>query len=439
MLRHSPNPFQSAANNKERYVNILTRIVLTIVGFILYGWADFMLTPVSTVIQGQLAGHQFDDSNTAYVTTMVGLRFFQGSAGGWLFVIFLAAALAIWWGPAKKLIAALNQNGGGKVMAFFLTVGIGAAFFVGTTNNAYAYYSKEDYTEAYTILPNESAFWIPDVGANKGSQAQFNSIAYLQSRKIAMKRFIIPHQHLQGSGAFWDYYVPTGRLIIVDRSPYFREWTMKGRGTHGSADEAFHCQSQEGVNITAEVAIASSVQETDAAKFLYNFGVQSPGGNRWDPNVIFRSVYYGRTLANVMDTVVRGKVSSLVCREFSSRTFDQDNASANKIMTDVQSAVNAYLQSVGITLDYIGWAGTFTFDTAVQDAINKRLVAQEVGPYLDTLERIANLKVKDGLSTGLSKGMPSTLVLSGEGAQAFLGVNARSGGSLAVPTSKHPK
>jgi hypothetical protein len=37
---------------------------------------------------------------------------------------------------------------------------------------AEAYYDKTDYTEAYFILPNESAFYIPDVGANRDGQAK---------------------------------------------------------------------------------------------------------------------------------------------------------------------------------------------------------------------------------------------------------------------------
>ena len=47
-----------------------------------------------------------------------------------------------------------------------------------------------------------------------------------------MKRFIVPHVKLQGSGGFYDFYVPAGRLIIVDRTTYSREWVdATDRGT----------------------------------------------------------------------------------------------------------------------------------------------------------------------------------------------------------------
>jgi len=44
-------------------------------------------------------------------------------------------------------------------------------------------------------------------------------------------------------------------------------------------------------------------------------------------------------------------------------------------MTKIQENVGAFLETRGITLDYIGWAGTWTFDQPVQDAINRRYIA----------------------------------------------------------------
>ena len=115
----------------------------------------------------------------------------------------------------------------------FLATALAGLIFWQTS--AYAYYDKNDVTEAYTILPNESAFWIPDVGANKDNQAKLDSEAYLNDNKVALKRFIVPHAKLSGSSGAWgwaDYYVPSGRLIIVDRTPYSREWVdAADRGT----------------------------------------------------------------------------------------------------------------------------------------------------------------------------------------------------------------
>ncbi len=52
---------------------------------------------------------------------------------------------------------------------------------------AYAYYDQNNYTEAYFVLPNKLAFFIPDVGANRDTQVGFGSEAYLQENKFRRK------------------------------------------------------------------------------------------------------------------------------------------------------------------------------------------------------------------------------------------------------------
>ncbi len=185
--------------------------------------------------------------------------------------------------------------------------------------------------------------------------------------------------------------MPTGRLIVVDRTPYNREWVAaRDRGT-STRNESFPCQSQEGLNITAEVAIATSVTEENAARFLYWFGVKPPQGDRSNPAVIFSSVYYGKNLAEVMDTVGRGKVQALVCHEIGARSFDTVNKEVNAIMDSVEKNAGAFFAAKGITLDYIGWAGTLAFDRDVQQAVNDRYTAEKIQPVLQTLQTKALL------------------------------------------------
>jgi len=273
-----------------------------------------------------------------------------------------------------------------------------------------------DRTEAYTILPNQSAFWVPDTGANKDTQTQFESESYYNANKIAAKRFVVPHQKLSGSGGYgwgagWDIYIPTGRLYIVDRTPYSREWVdATDRGT-ASKKEGFPCQSKEGLNITVGVSIGASVDEANAAKFLYHFGVVPPEGDATDPHVIFKSVYYGRSLENVMDDVGRKKVQTLVCREVSSRTFDKANEDALEEIENIEKNTRAYFDSVGITLNFIGWADTFTFDEEVQHALNQRYVAEHLAPVLPVMQSIAEIRIQEGLGSGLDKhGLPSIVM-----------------------------
>jgi len=377
--------------------NMVYRGIASVVAILLYGWINFLLNPVATVLSGQAAGKQFENSAASYVESTYLTGFF-GHLG--VPALVLVAVLAIIWWKELKL---------GWLKAFPPAAAMLCALFAGT--NAHAYYDKTDYSEAVMILPNESAFFIPDVGANKDTQAKFGSTEYLEANKVAAKRFTIPHGKFSGSGLWSDYYVPTGRLIIVDRTPYMREWTAtKDRGT-SSTNQAFPCQSSEGLNITVEVGIATSVSEENAARFLYWFGTNPPQGDRRDPQVVFTSVYYGRSLAQVMDSVGRGRVQSIVCHEIGARTFDKANAELNAIMDVVQKNTTDFLASRGITVDYIGWAGTFNFDADVQKAVNDKYVATTLAPSLPTLQALADVKVKEGLGDGLrTKGLPASLI-----------------------------
>ncbi len=360
---------------------MIGRILATLAILLLRWFANFVTSTPATLVTGQVAGRQFDNDDMSYLVTRAILGGFS-LADIVLDALVVLALIAIWYGPAKRAIMTALAP------LFILAI---------APPPAHAYYDKTDYTEAYFILPNESAFFIPDVGSNKDSQSQFGSEEYLKANKIPAKRFQIPHAKLQGS-AFWsDFYVPTGRLIIVDRTPFNREWVSQPHRGTSPKDESFPCQSSEGLNISVGIAIGASVFEENAAKFLYRFGVKPPQGDRRQPEVIFTSVFYGRGLSEVMDGPVRSKVQSLVCNEFTKRTFDQGNSQAAQIMASIEANTTAYLASVGITLDYIGWADTFTFDRNVQDAVNRRYVAsqdekiaEQLGPHTATLQALAN-------------------------------------------------
>jgi hypothetical protein len=407
--------------------HILRRAVATAVAIVLYGWINFLLHPVGTIVSSQAAGQQFANSDTAYVASMVGINLFSNL--GIPAVVLLAVVIAIWWDPVRRWWIA-------SAPAIMLCVLLSAP-------QAQAYYDKNDYTEAYTILPNESAFWVPDAGGNKDNQAQFDSEAYLQANKVAVKRFIVPHTKLQGSGSFFDFYVPAGRLIIVDRTPFSREWVESNdRGT-SARNEAFPCQSKEGLNIAVGVSIGASVLETSAAKYLYRFDVLPPAGDRTDPKVIFTSVFFSRRLSDVMDDVGRKKVQILVCNEIAGRGFDKANEEANQIMDSVRTAATDYFASVGITLDFIGWADTFTFDPAVQDAVNRRYIATQdqaiaaqLAPYAPTIQALAAADALRSFGRKSDGGLPSTIVGLPTDLGTLLGTLLRSGSAAPAPGPK---
>lgn len=383
-------------------MSITARLILTVIWAGLCAvWASGF-NSVAALGLGKIAGNQFDHSDTAYLATQAAFRSYN-SLDVITGLIALGVVTIIWFRPVRNWIATILAV---SLLAIFLP------------QQASAYYDKSDYSENYFVLPNESAFFVPDVGDNKSSQASFGSEAYLSEKKIAAKRFEVPHTKLGNSGLWSNFYVPAGRLIIVDRTPVSREWVRQPHRGTDKTDQSFPCQSSEGLDITVGIAVGASVYEENAAKFLFRFGVNPPSGDRNDPVVIFTSVYYGKSLAQVMDGPVRSRIQSLVCDEMTSRTLDENNKQAAKIMENVQKKVEAYMISVGINLDFIGWADTFDFDKAVQASIDRRYIATQdlavatsLAPHTATLQALAMAEGTRTVANKWNGAMPSSVSL----------------------------
>jgi hypothetical protein len=392
---------------------------------VLYTIAMAAYSPPATLIMGKAAGQQFDPSDGAYI----GFSYLSSAftlAGSLMTLVLLGAILATWWLPLRRgaIWAWERMREPQPWVLYAIAFGLLAA----VPQPAKAFFEKTDRTEAVLIGPNDSAFWIPDVGDNKTSQAQMDSEQYLNERKVVSKRFIIPHQKLSGSGVgwgSWDYYVPTGRLIIVDRSPYSREWVNDETRGSSTKKEGIQCQSKEGLNVTVGISIGVTVRPEDAAKFLYRFGVKKPEGivrgtneaTDADGKLIFTSVYYGRSLAEVMDDNGRKKIQTLICNQINGRDFDLVNAEAVQIMAAVEKDAKDYLVSMGITQEFIGWGDTFEFDPLVQAAINRAYVAQQdkaiaqaLEPYKDTIQVLASAYALRAFGDKADGKLPTTIV-----------------------------
>ena len=157
---------------------------------------------------------------------------------------------------------------------------------------------------------DKSALRIPDVGANKDNQAQSTSEAFLNANRVALKRFIVPHAQLPGSGLILRLLVPAGRLIIVDRTPFSREWVdAADRGT-SSARRAFLPEQgrPEHRRRRLDRHLGGGGERGEIPLPLRRHGAgRRPRAIR---RTIFTSVYYSRKLADVMDDVGRKKVQT---------------------------------------------------------------------------------------------------------------------------------
>lgn len=290
-----------------------------------------------------------------------------------------------------------------------------AALSMLATSPSFAYYSGTQNPEWVAIEPNESAFWVPNLGENQDSQADLDSEAYFAKNKIATKLFRVPNEKLVGGQyqIFGGNYASTGRLIIQSRMPYNGEWVNPQRGTGTS--EGIECQSNEGISILIPIAIGASIEEKDAAKYLYNFGIEAPQGSREDPNVIFTSVYYGRPLEFAMARKVHGEVSTLICNAISEDSLLEDVKSTSRILKEATEKLKPWLSDRGITLDYLGYAGNWKFDPVVQTSINRtfasvqdKQTAVTLEPYKDTLLTLSAVDAIRHASLKWNGSLPST-------------------------------
>ena len=240
---------------------------------------------------------------------------------------------------------------------------------------SYAFYSTRDDPEFVMIQANQSAFAIPVVGDNKSTQTNFGSKAFLDTAKVATKRFQVPHMKV--SNPNWgtsDYYVPSVLLILVDRTPYMREWRSDVKGTSKN-DEGFDFQSKEGINIGTGITIGAMVKEEDAATFLYWFGTKNQQYS--DIASQFTSTSQGKGLSDIMDTVVRGYVQAALASQFMRYSFSDANAHAADIMETVRQDVIKHFAEKGITIDYIGYSGPLSYSDVIQKSIDDTFISTQ--------------------------------------------------------------
>src|SRR3954454_3082175 len=125
-----------------------------------------------------------------------------------------------------------------------------------------------DVPEFVEVDSSESAFLIPLEGDTL-NQASFHSVKFLEEKKLATKRVQITHRWQQMGYLPRDgKYVPTVRLVKVDRRPITREWTRSPKSGASSRDEAIAVESRESVNFTMGLSCTAYIPEDLAAVFL---------------------------------------------------------------------------------------------------------------------------------------------------------------------------
>lgn len=207
------------------------------------------------------------------------------------------------------------------------------------------------------IASNETAFVIPLEGDTLNKQGSFDSVEFLENRKVASKRITIPLRERRiGRFSHQIEWIPTVKVITVNRSPVTREWTIV-REDAKNQTAAIEVESKDSIGLKLGVNITAMVEEPDTARFLY--------------------FYTGKSLADVIDTNVRGEIQTLLSEEFGSRELETCKNDKNMIFESVRHKIIAKFENFGVTITSFGLAEGFTYeDREIQQAINDAYVAE---------------------------------------------------------------
>jgi len=222
-------------------------------------------------------------------------------------------------------------------------------------------YDRPEYIEIDT---SETGFLIPLEG-DGAQQAKFQSEDYLKQRKVAAKRIQITHRWSQ-EGRFDNdgRWIPSVRLVKVNRSPVTREWMTvennQGAGTRrpGHDDKAIWIESSDSVGFSMGFTCTAFISEEEAAKFLY-----------WYPS---------GSLAEVMDREVRGRIQQVSAEVAAKYPLDGLRARKQEISDAVKQDLTNFFAVRGISITTVGMFGGMTYENPeIQKSIDQTFIAQQ--------------------------------------------------------------
>ena len=210
---------------------------------------------------------------------------------------------------------------------------------------------KPDLEELVEIKPNETAFMIRLEGDTQKGQAKFMSEEFLNENLVATKRVQIPHRkRVTGNGSNDYEWIPTVKLITVDRTPVSLDWNPK-------TQSAIKVESLESIDFTIGVVMTASIPQDKAAKFLYH--------------------YAGKSLKDVANQDIQTFVKGILSREFGVRKLEIGQKEKQIIFDIALKEAKEHFAQFGVDINNLGYSEGMTYtDPEVQGAINKTFAAQ---------------------------------------------------------------
>lgn len=262
------------------------------------------------------------------------------------------------------------------------------------------------------VKSSETAFVLPLEGENKAKQGKLDSESYLEGNKVAVKRIQIPTRWHKTGRWFLGHngkWIPTVKVIIVDRKPETKKWTGK--------QNDINVESKESISFGIGVTVTASIPEYSTAKFLYQ--------------------YSGKSLETVVETDIRPYIQSVLTSEFGNLKLEECQASRAIINKNMVEKVGNHFKNYGIEIKQLGIVGGFTYESeSIQQSIDSKFnSAQKVissenevlaaNNFLKAAnairkqkevanEEIMNLAIAEGIKSGRFLSNLSTLVVDGE-------------------------
>ena len=229
---------------------------------------------------------------------------------------------------------------------------------------------------------SEAAFLVELTGAS--DQASLKSEDYLKSKLVQQKRIEIPYEwkpegRWENSDGKW---IPSARLIIVDRSPETRVWTATEHTGTTKNNEAIWVESADSVNFSTGITITARIEtEEDAVKFLFNYPARADEEKSQEKSKKSAENVYQiavSSLKNIMDTEIRARIQMGIADEAAKYKMDELRDKKAEIMTAVRKNCEEFFKKRGIMITTLGMVGGLTYDNKeIQTSIDKVMQAQQ--------------------------------------------------------------
>ncbi len=329
---------------------------LTTFALITFGiWAleTWWLNDRQTDLSTEFALRQFTSTNAEAAV----FRQFEAGKDAAHLVACAITLLTAWLCFGRHVIAVFDRI---KLRIRKVAPAVFALLCLGATSGCMKAYDRPEFIEIDT---SETGFLIPLEG-DATLQAKFQSEDYLKQRKVATKRVQITHRwsqegRLPGAGRW----IPTVRLVKVNRSPITREWataqTTAANGAIQRSDKAIWIESADSVGFSMGFTCTTYIPEDDAARFLY-----------WYPS---------GSLAEVMDREVRGRVQQVAAEVAAKYPLDLLRARKQEIADAVKNDLTNFFATRGVTITTIGMFGGMTYENPeIQKSIDGTFIAQQL-------------------------------------------------------------